>query len=239
MARPSVVRRAASAPRRRAVIGRTVRLRLIRERGVGHVRGRTGRRTARTPPQGSMRFQDETTAPASPRSPSARRASRPNAANGRPQEQAEADAAAVAHAAQADPRRRRRHRRARRGHRGRLRDRPARRGGVRAQCVDDERRRRRRLQLRHPRRASSSYHGGGGFYPIFIGAGGRQYHYNYGGTGRSAARSPAAPPRCPGLRTHVTTASGHVGDGVGARAAAARCPRGGLGSSGGGSSSGG
>jgi hypothetical protein len=33
--------------------------------------------------------------------------------------------------------------------------------------------------------SNSTYYGGGGFgfFPIFIGGGGRQYHYNYGGTG--------------------------------------------------------
>jgi hypothetical protein len=31
--------------------------------------------------------------------------------------------------------------------------------------------------------SNPTYHGGGGFFPIFIGGGGRQYHYNYGGTG--------------------------------------------------------
>ena len=39
-----------------------------------------------------MRFQDETSHPASPRSPSARPVSRPNVANGRPRSSAEADA---------------------------------------------------------------------------------------------------------------------------------------------------
>ena len=31
--------------------------------------------------------------------------------------------------------------------------------------------------------SNNTYYGGGGFYPIFIGVGGRQYHYNYGGAG--------------------------------------------------------
>ncbi|NMI01472.1 hypothetical protein [Pseudonocardia acidicola] len=32
--------------------------------------------------------------------------------------------------------------------------------------------------------ASNTYHSGGvGFFPVFIGSGGRQYHYNYGGSG--------------------------------------------------------
>ncbi|MFB9740161.1 hypothetical protein ACFFOU_03465 [Pseudonocardia sulfidoxydans] len=34
-----------------------------------------------------------------------------------------------------------------------------------------------------PASSTSTYHSGAGFYPIFIGGGGRQYHYNYGGTG--------------------------------------------------------
>ncbi|WP_103382013.1 hypothetical protein [Pseudonocardia dioxanivorans] len=34
-----------------------------------------------------------------------------------------------------------------------------------------------------PASNNTGYHGGG-FFPIFIGAGGGQYHYNYGGTGR-------------------------------------------------------
>lgn len=31
--------------------------------------------------------------------------------------------------------------------------------------------------------SSTVYHSGGGLYPIFIGVGGRQYHYTYGGSG--------------------------------------------------------
>ena len=31
--------------------------------------------------------------------------------------------------------------------------------------------------------SNNTYYGGGGFYPIFLGLGGRQYHYNYGGAG--------------------------------------------------------
>ena len=66
----------------------------------------------------------------------------------------------------------------------------------------------------------------GGFYPIFIGAGGRQYHYNYGGTGTVGQRVSGGTTVVPGDGTRVTTPSGRD------------ISRGGLGVSGGGSSSG-
>jgi hypothetical protein len=74
------------------------------------------------------------------------------------------------------------------------------------------------------RPASGGYYGGG-FYPIFIGTGGRQYHYNYGGTGtvgQPVRGGSTVEPK--GAR--VATPSGKT------------ISRGGLGVSGGGSSSG-
>ncbi|WP_214365761.1 hypothetical protein [Pseudonocardia sp. H11422] len=73
--------------------------------------------------------------------------------------------------------------------------------------------------------SGSTYHSGGGFYPIFIGTGGRQYHYNYGGSGsvgQVAAGGTTVAPK----NARVSTPSGKT------------ISRGGLGVSSGSSSSG-
>lgn len=73
--------------------------------------------------------------------------------------------------------------------------------------------------------AEGGYHSGGGFFPIFIGGFGRQYHYNYGGSGgigQVASGGTTAVPR----NGNVSTPSGKS------------ISRGGLGVSGGGSGSG-
>jgi hypothetical protein len=75
----------------------------------------------------------------------------------------------------------------------------------------------------------------GGFYPIFIGTGGRQYHYNYGGTGTVGQRVTGGTTVVPAGGTRVTTPSGRD---VSPRASSSGVSRGGLGVSGGGSSSG-
>ncbi len=83
-------------------------------------------------------------------------------------------------------------------------------------------------------RASTGY--GGGFYPIFIGGGGRQYHYNYGGGGTVGQRVSGGTTVVPSGGTRVTTSSGRD---VSPRAGSSSgVSRGGLGVSGGGSSSG-
>jgi hypothetical protein len=55
--------------------------------------------------------------------------------------------------------------------------------------------------------AGGSYYGGG-FIPIFIGAGGRQYHYNYGGTGAVGTTVTGGTTTVPRDSTRVTTPSG-------------------------------
>ncbi|QJY45635.1 hypothetical protein [Pseudonocardia broussonetiae] len=82
--------------------------------------------------------------------------------------------------------------------------------------------------------ANDGYHGGG-FYPIFIGGGGRQYHYNYGGSGAIGQRVSGGTTSVPGGGTRVTTSSGRD---ISPRASSSGVSRGGLGVSGGGSSSG-
>ncbi len=80
--------------------------------------------------------------------------------------------------------------------------------------------------------SSNSHYYGGGFYPIFIGSGGRQYHYNYGGSGSIGQPVSGGTATVPRDSTRVTTSSGKsVSSGTVAR--------GGLGSSSSGSSSGG
>lgn len=66
---------------------------------------------------------------------------------------------------------------------------------------------------------------GGGFFPIFIGGGGGQYHYNYGGTGEVGQRATGGTTTVP-RNARVSTPSG------------TSVSRGGLGVSGGSSSSG-
>jgi len=57
---------------------------------------------------------------------------------------------------------------------------------------------------------STGYVGGGGFafFPIFIGAGGRQYHYNYGGAGAIGQPVSGGTTTVPPDGTRVRTSSG-------------------------------
>jgi hypothetical protein len=55
--------------------------------------------------------------------------------------------------------------------------------------------------------ASGGYYGGA-FIPIFIGAGGRQYHYNYGGAGTVGTTVSGGTTTVPRDSTRVTTSSG-------------------------------
>ncbi len=55
--------------------------------------------------------------------------------------------------------------------------------------------------------AGGTYYGGG-FIPIFIGAGGRQYHYNYGGAGTVGTTVSGGTTTVPRDSTRVTTPSG-------------------------------
>jgi hypothetical protein len=95
--------------------------------------------------------------------------------------------------------------------------------------------------------ASTTYYGGGGgFYPIFIGAGGRQYHYNYGGSGTIGSPVSGGTATVPREGTRVRTTSGRTptvstsgGTGSVSSGSSGSVSRGGLGTSGGGTSSGG
>ena len=90
--------------------------------------------------------------------------------------------------------------------------------------------------------AASSSHYGGGFYPIFIGAGGAQYHYNYGGNGSIGQPVSGGTTTVPRDTTRVTTASGKSVSGSSVSGSSGgssgTVSRGGLGSSSSGSSSG-
>jgi hypothetical protein len=57
---------------------------------------------------------------------------------------------------------------------------------------------------------TGNYYGGGGFgfFPIFIGGGGRQYHYNYGGTGTIGQPVTGGTTVVPKDGTKVRTSSG-------------------------------
>ena len=103
---------------------------------------------------------------------------------------------------------------------------------VTAQCVDEE-----TEQIVDDSNCVTPRTGGvgAGFYPIFIGGGGRQYHYNYGGSGAIGQRVTGGTTSIPSGGTRVTTPSGRD---VSPRASSSGTSRGGLGVSGSGSSSG-
>jgi hypothetical protein len=108
--------------------------------------------------------------------------------------------------------------------------------------------------------ANPTYHGGGGGYFVYIGNGGRQYRYNYGGSGALGSRVSGGTALSPKDGVTVRTSSGRVlsggssstpsrsgssgssaGSGSGSSGSSAGSPsvnRGGLGVNGTGSSSG-
>lgn len=104
---------------------------------------------------------------------------------------------------------------------------------IQAQCVDEEGVIVDDSNCVTPAASSGTY--GGGFYPIFIGGGGRQYHYTYGGTGTVGQRVQGGTTAVPKEGTRVTTSSGRP---VAGPSSSGTVSRGGLGVSGGGSSSG-
>jgi hypothetical protein len=108
---------------------------------------------------------------------------------------------------------------------------------VQAQCVDEEGVIVDDSNCATPASGSSAHgnYGGGGFYPIFIGGGGRQYHYTYGGAGNIGQRVQGGTTTVPPDGTRVTTSSGKT---VAGPSSSGSVSRGGLGVSGGGSSSG-
>lgn len=81
--------------------------------------------------------------------------------------------------------------------------------------------------------ANGGYYGGG-FFPIFIGGGGRQYRYNYGGSGAIGAPVQGGTSVVPKGGTRVTTPSGKSLGGT--SAGSGSVSRGGLGVGGSGSS---
>ena len=103
---------------------------------------------------------------------------------------------------------------------------------VQAQCVDEEGVIVEDANCVTPAASDGSYYGGG-FYPIFIGSGGRQYHYTYGGSGRIGERVQGGTTTVPREGTRVRTSSGKS-----ISSGSSSVSRGGLGVSGGGSSSG-
>ncbi|WP_225924669.1 hypothetical protein [Pseudonocardia abyssalis] len=86
--------------------------------------------------------------------------------------------------------------------------------------------------------ADNGYRSGGGLYPIFIGGGGRQYHYNYGGSGTVGQRVSGGTTVVPSGGTRVTTSSGRDVSPRASSSGSDSVSRGGLGVSGGSSSSG-
>lgn len=85
---------------------------------------------------------------------------------------------------------------------------------------------------------NSGYYSGGGLYPIFFGGGGRQYHYYYGGSGSVGQVASGGTATVPHSSTHVTTESGRTlsggsaaGGSVSSSGGSSSVSRGGLGSS--------
>jgi hypothetical protein len=105
---------------------------------------------------------------------------------------------------------------------------------VQAQCVDETGVIVEDSNCVTPAGSDGAHYGGGGFYPIFIGTGGRQYHYTYGGSGTVGQRVQGGTTTVPkGAR--VTTSSGRT---IAGPSSSGTVSRGGLGVSGGSSSSG-
>lgn len=185
------------------------------------------------PPQGSMRFQDETTQPREP-----------TLAERKAREQAERRQREAAEQAEAD------------AERSRTRRKRVLVGAgvtvglvaviaigyaiaqpdeeVSARCVDDSGVVVDDANCVTPAASSSPYYGGA-LYPIFIGAGGRQYHYNYGGSGTVGQPVSGGTTTVPRDTTKVVTSSGKT---VSGSSSGSSVSRGGLGSSSSGSSSG-
>lgn len=92
--------------------------------------------------------------------------------------------------------------------------------------------------------ANTTHYGGGGFYPIFIGNGGRQYHYTYGGSGtvgQVETGGTTVPPRTGSVRTSsgsTVNVGGSSSDSE-SRAGSSTVRRGGFGVSSSGESGGG
>ena len=183
-----------------------------------------------TPPQGSMRFQDETSRPREP-----------TLAERKAREQAERRQREAAEQAEADAQRSRTRRKRiligagatvglvaviAIGYAIAQPD-----EDVSARCVDDSGVVVDDSNCVTPAASSGDYHSGGGFYPIFIGAGGAQYHYNYGGSGSVGQPVSGGTTTVPRDSTKVTTVSGK-------NVSVSKVTRGGLGSSSSGSSSG-
>ena len=183
-----------------------------------------------TPPQGSMRFQDETSRPREP-----------TLAERKAREQAERRQREAAEQAEADAQRSRTRRKRiligagatvglvaviAIGYAIAQPD-----EDVSARCVDDSGVVVDDSNCVTPAASSSNYHSGGGLYPIFIGAGGAQYHYNYGGSGSVGQPVSGGTTTVPRDSTKVTTVSGK-------NVSVSKVTRGGLGSSSSGSSSG-
>ena len=185
------------------------------------------------PPQGSMRFQDETTRPREP-----------TLAERKAREQAERRQREAAEQAEADAERSRTRRKRiligagatvglvaviAIGYAIAQPDEE-----VSARCVDDSGVVVDDSNCVTPAASSSPYYGGG-LYPVFIGAGGRQYHYNYGGSGNVGQPVSGGTTTVPRDSTRVTTTSGKT---VSGSSSGSSVSRGGLGSSSSGSSSG-
>jgi hypothetical protein len=210
-------------------------VRLIHERGWDMSGDERDDERPGVPPQGNMRFQDETTRPREPTLAERKAREQAERRQQEAQAQAEADAErsrtrrkriligagvtvglvaviAIGYAiAQPDDE-------------------------VAARCVDDSGVVVDDSNCVTPAASSGNYHSGGGFYPIFIGAGGAQYHYNYGGSGSLGQPVSGGTTTVPRDTTKVTTSSGKTVSG--SSSSGSSVSRGGLGSSSSGSSSG-
>ncbi len=105
---------------------------------------------------------------------------------------------------------------------------------VAAQCVDEET----QEIVDDSNCVTPVANNGGGFYPIFIGGGGRQYSYNYGGSGTPGQRVSGGTTVVPPDGTRVRSSSGRDVSPRVSSSGSDSVSRGGLGVSGNSSSSG-
>ena len=203
MSRPSVAVVLRAHPRR-AVIGRTVRFGCFTSGGgtcpgtSGTTNGRRRRRRA------ACASKTRPAAPASPRSPSARPVSRPNVASGRPRSRPRRTPSGRVRAASGSSS----------GRAPRSGSSPSSPSATRSPSPTKTCPRAASTTAAWwsttptasppPRRAAATT-AAAAFYPIFIGAGGAQYHYNYGGSGSVGQPVSGGTTTVPRDSTKVTT----------------------------------
>lgn len=81
---------------------------------------------------------------------------------------------------------------------------------VAANCVDDRGTIVDDANCVTPQSSIGRHYYGGGYYPVYIGSGGRPYHYNYGGSGRIGQLVSGGTTTVPRNSTRVVSSSGRT-----------------------------